>query len=170
MKQLEQIVKQAVGIDANRSDEVSIINMSFEGANSLNTDLDDTSSANGIDKYMNLVVIVAAILAAMFVLKTLLKRLKNEKIVISTMNLAAAEGPFLDKRFEPSALPQPEEKKMIQQPKKKKQPLEIGDITDEISDEALTKQVRQEKLINYVAKNPVEAARLINLWLREDEY
>jgi len=170
MKQLEQIVKQAVGIDINRNDEVSIINMSFEGATSLNTDLDDSSSENGIDKYMNLIVIVAAILAAMFVLKTLLKRLKNEKIVISTMNLAAAEGPFLDKHFEPSVLPQPEEKKMIHQPKKKKQPLEIGDITDEISDEALSKQVRQEKLINYVAKNPVEAARLINLWLREDEY
>ncbi len=169
MKQLEQIVRQAVGIDANRNDQVSIINMSFEGANSLNTNIDESSPDGGIDKYMNLVVIVAAIIAAMLVLKTLLKRLKNERIVISTFNSEAAV-PYVEKPLIASLPQQRDEKKTITLPKKKKPVLEIGDITDEISDEALTKQVKQEKLVNYVAKNPVEAARLINLWLREDEY
>ena len=39
----------------------------------------------------------------------------------------------------------------------------------EISDEALMKKHQSEKIANYVQKNPVEAAKLINSWLKEDE-
>jgi len=34
----------------------------------------------------------------------------------------------------------------------------------------LRKQSQQEKISNYVQKNPIEAAKLINSWLHEDEY
>jgi len=48
--------------------------------------------------------------------------------------------------------------------------LDVGDIEDEITDEAQQKKMRQDRIINYVAKNPAEAAKLINSWLREDEF
>lgn len=177
MKQLEQIVRQAVGIDPQRNDQISIVNMSFENPTSVDKDIEEGVSGNNTEKYMNLAVIIAAILAAMFVLRTLLKRLKNEKIIISTLNANSEEDYYpsittgtakSEKQIvEPIRA---EEKKIIQSPKKKRSIIEVGDITDEISDEAITKQVRQEKLTHYVAQNPIEAARLINLWLREDEY
>jgi flagellar M-ring protein FliF len=47
--------------------------------------------------------------------------------------------------------------------------LPLGDIEDEISEEAVSKMNRQEKIINYVSKNPLEASKLINAWLHEDE-
>jgi flagellar M-ring protein FliF len=177
MKQLEQIVRQAVGIDPLRNDQISIINMSFENPTSVDKEVEDGITEKSTEKYMNLIVIIAAILAAMFVLRTLLKRLKNEKIIISTFNQDAEEQYLPRSSSNPVKLekqiPEPqkvEERKIIQAPKKKRPMIEVGDITDEISDEAITKQVRQEKLTHYVAQNPMEAARLINLWLREDEY
>ena len=57
--------------------------------------------------------------------------------------------------------------KLLNIPKKKILP--IGDIEDEISDEALMKKNQQEKIINYVSKNPLDAAKLINAWMHEDE-
>jgi flagellar M-ring protein FliF len=176
MRQLEQIVRQAVGIDPLRNDQISIINMSFESPGSVENNPEEEVTGNNVDKYVNLVVIIASIIAAMFVLRTLLKKLKNEKIVISTYGQefdsfqpTISSIPKVEKQIaEPTKIF--EDKKIIQAPKKKRPLIEVGDITDEISDEALSKQVRQEKLTHYVAQNPIEAARLINLWLREDEY
>ena len=44
--------------------------------------------------------------------------------------------------------------------------LDMGDLEDELTDEAAQRQMKQEKIINYVGKNPSEAAKLINSWLR----
>ncbi len=54
--------------------------------------------------------------------------------------------------------------------KNKRTVFEMGDIEDEITDEAVMKKMKQEKITNYVSKNPAEAAKLINSWLKEDEY
>ena len=48
--------------------------------------------------------------------------------------------------------------------------LQVGDIEDEISDDAVMKKSQQEKISNYVSKNPMDAAKLINAWLHEDEF
>jgi len=49
-------------------------------------------------------------------------------------------------------------------PKKKRQPLiEVGDIDDEIQT-SVAETARQDKIVNYVQKNPVDAAKMINLW------
>jgi len=53
--------------------------------------------------------------------------------------------------------------------KRSKELLPVGDIGDEISGEALKRKNQQEKITSYVAKNPPEAAKLINSWLHEDE-
>ena len=47
--------------------------------------------------------------------------------------------------------------------------IDVGDLEDELSDEAVIKKVQHEKISNYVSKNPTDTAKLINAWLHEDE-
>ncbi len=168
MKKLEQIISQAVGVNPSRNDLVSVVSMPFENANPV--DMPANGSSFKFEQVSNLVIAIAGILAAMFILKSLLKRLKNEKIIIGTVNYkdddleamfaAPGMGAIGSGEHEPGILP-----------KKKRQPfIEVGDIDDEITNEALQKKARQDKIVNYVQKNPVDAAKLINLWLREDDY
>jgi len=166
LQKLDQIIRQAVGIDQDRNDQVSVVCMPFESSNLEQTLEEEGSPLNKMDKWMNLVGIVAAIIAAMFVLKQLLNRLKNEKIIIGTVQTAGA--PQFD-----LAIPQPVQTETKTKPlssKNKRPALEVGDIEDEISDEAVNKKIKHEKIVNYVAQNPSEAAKLINLWLKEDEF
>jgi flagellar M-ring protein FliF len=105
----------------------------------------------------------------MFVMKSLLGRLKNEKILIGSVGGYGGAGDLPE--LSASASPEIEiSNKPVLLKKKKKGPLSIGDIEDEITDEAAQKLVQQEKIVNYVSKNPSEAAKLINSWLHEDEY
>jgi len=95
-----------------------------------------------------------------------MSKLKTEKIFLGTipseLSPATAGGgsPMLTPKHLPGAL---------NEIKKKKDLLPIGDIEDEITDEAIRKKTRQEKIQNYVSKNPTEAAKLINTWLHENE-
>jgi flagellar biosynthesis/type III secretory pathway M-ring protein FliF/YscJ len=52
---------------------------------------------------------------------------------------------------------------------RKRELLPIGDLEDEISDEAALKKNQQDKIANYVSKNPIDAAKLINSWLHDEE-
>ncbi|MDP4173243.1 MAG: flagellar basal-body MS-ring/collar protein FliF [Bacteroidota bacterium] len=173
MKKLEELVKNAIGIDSTRKDQFSIVSIPFETKLEDETKGDGTSALDNIEKYSNLLLIFVAVGASMFILKGLLNRVKNEKIIIGTLNLPGEET----EGFENPSAPMLEsgeagtnKMQAIAAPKKKKGALSIGDIEDEITDDAAQKLVRQEKITNYVAKNPAEAAKLINTWLHEDEY
>jgi flagellar M-ring protein FliF len=167
MKKLEQIISQAVGVNPVRNDQVSVVSMQFENQN--NNDSPAGGSSFKFEQISNLIIAIVGILAAMMILKSLLKRLKNEKIIIGTVNYKDDD---LDLAFAAPGAGSVNENGLDVMPKKtKRAPLiEVGDINDEITNEALEKKARQDKIVNYVQKNPVEAAKLINLWLREDEY
>ena len=97
-----------------------------------------------------------------------MKRLKTEKIVIGTFNNQDfATVPSMPASLPANPAPVQRQAPQINYPKKRALP--IGDIEDEISDDALMKKNQQEKIINYVAKNPMDAAKLINAWMHEDE-
>lgn len=51
----------------------------------------------------------------------------------------------------------------------KREMLPLGDLEDEISDEAALKKNQHDKIANYVSKNPIDAAKLINSWLHEEQ-
>lgn len=171
IKKLEELVKNAVGIDPTRNDQFTIVNIPFE------TKVEETTTEAGMsalpdaNEYINLVFILVAIVSSLFVLKSLMKRLKNEKIVIGTVssgNYAYASEPSS------GSLPAHGESKsngtqQLLGQKKKKMLLPMGDIEDEISDDALAKKNQQERIVNYVTKNPMDAAKLINAWMHEDE-
>jgi flagellar M-ring protein FliF len=172
MKKLEDIVRNAVGLDSTRKDQFSIVSIPFETKGTENTvEEANTTGMPNTNELINLVFIVVAIIGSLFVLKSLMKRLKNERIVIGTVNTGSysdgsaamiAHAGALSSGQSNSAPP-------LIQMKKKRGMLPIGDIEDDISDEALLKKNQQDKIVNYVNKNPIDAAKLINAWMHEDE-
>lgn len=165
MTKLEEIVKNAVGIDNDRTDQFSIVNIPFETKSIEDIKPQETSIMDNMDKWTNIVLVVAGILAAIIILKNLLNKLKNEKILIGSFNGSnlAYDGP---QQMEPKLLSEGQQKQIAQN---KKKMLPVGDIEDEISDEAIMRKNQQEKISTYVSKNPIDAAKLINSWLHEDE-
>lgn len=167
LQQLEQIIRQSVGLDPSRQDQISIVSIPFETQFLEEPVVEEVSPLDDIQKWSNLILIVFAIGASLFVIKGLMKRLKNEKIIIGTVNYKDDSfsdlTPSLSAAGSVGSMPQ-----LSSKPRKKL--LDVGDIEDEITDEAQQRKVVQDKIVNYVAKNPSEAAKLINSWLREDEY
>jgi len=165
MNKLEDIIKSAVGVDSTRNDQISIVNIPFETKDIEDVKVKTPGMFDDPNKWMNPIMMIGAIAASIFLLKGLMKKLKNEKIIIGTYN----GGGFDASNF---AVPELAGAKQSQQlgMNMKKNLLPLGDLEDEISDEAARKRIQQEKITNYVSKNPVEAAKLINAWLHEDEF
>jgi len=171
IKKLEILIQNAVGLNTERGDQFSIVNIPFEENKVTDDESAGTVATGGFDfdniqKYLNVALVLFAIVISLFLLKSLMNKLKNEKIMIGTMN--PNDGSWM---VEPShSSLETGGTVAMNLPKKKKQMLQLGNLEDEISDEALRKQSQQEKISNYVQKNPIEAAKLINSWLHEDEY
>ena len=165
---LTELVKQSVGFDVNRNDNVSVVNMNFETEQDM-LDTPKTTPFGDFQDITKLVLIIAGLLGAGLVLKNLLSKLKNEKIIIGTVTSPEA-AMEMGAGSLGSVIGGTEVSPKSPQLPKKRTPLQVGDIEDEISDEAINKKMMQDKIKNYVAQNPNEAAKLINLWLREDEY
>jgi len=170
LQQLEMLLRQSVGLDDTRNDVISIVSIPFE-----TNKYDDHFSGTGtgvdnINDYVNYILLFLAIGGAIFILKGLLKKLKNEKILIG--NVPVNTGGYSDQSFDSlSNVPTWDPGNSRTQKKRNKKPIfEMGDIEDEITDEAVMKRMKQDKITNYVSKNPAEAAKLINSWLKEDEY
>ncbi len=167
MKKLEDIIRNAIGVSTDRNDQFSIENISFETKPFEDLKVDKPSSImNNFDGYINIILIVISIGGAMFILKSLMTKLKNQKINLG--NIDQLE----EKRIESFNAQAPvsknqQGKKIAQKPKRDLLP--VGDIEDDISDDAVRKKHQQEKISNYVNKNPTDTAKLIHSWIHEDE-
>ncbi len=171
VKKLEEIVKNAVGVDPIRNDQFSIVNIPFE-TKTIDNSIEEAATASipNTNEMINLIFIVVAIISSLFVLKSLMKKLKTERIVIGTVNTGNFAMDSIPVGSITSGTNQePKASAAIAAAKKKKMLVPMGDIEDEISEEALVKKQQQERIINYVTKNPMDAAKLINAWMHEDE-
>jgi flagellar M-ring protein FliF len=184
LQKLKNIVVTAVGFDANRNDEVSIVSIPFENQLQQPEQVQEASPLGDMNEISKLVMMLIGFIASMLVLKGLMKKLKNEKITIGTMGFGS--GDFVDNslaELAPSLALSGGSNSLLgtgnegtgktmalSNPKKSSNDalLQVGNIEDELSDAAIGKKVRKEKITNYVKKNPAEAAKLINSWLRED--
>jgi flagellar M-ring protein FliF len=162
---LEKIIKNAVGIDEKREDQFSLVNISFETKPIEEIGQEDVSIIENIDEHTDLIFIIVGLIGAVFILRNLMKRLKSEKtylpnfenetVLLKSSNKPVPEG----KRVQPKL-----------EPKIKRDLPVVGDIEDEISDEAVMKKMQQDKISNYVSSNPADAAKIINSWLHEEEF
>ncbi|MFH1194279.1 MAG: flagellar basal-body MS-ring/collar protein FliF [bacterium] len=169
LNKYQNLIAQVVGLDNTRNDQISIVSIPFETQSFEDENPQEVSPLDEVSKYANFLLIFVAIGASMFILKSLMKRLKNEKIMIGTMGGYSEHG-FDDLSASPSGALSAGMSKPALNSTPKRRLLDVGDIEDEITDEAQQKKMRQDKIVNYVAKNPSEAAKLINSWLREDEF
>jgi len=168
LQQLELLLRQSVGIDDTRNDKISIVSIPFETNKYDEHFGGGVSPIDNMGQYVNYLLLLLAIGGAAFILKGLLKKLKEEKIMIGTVGA----GGYSDQSFDAfSNAPTWDPGHSVKKSKKNRKSLfEMGDIEDEITDEAVMKKMKQDKITNYVGKNPSEAAKLINSWLKEDEY
>ncbi len=167
IKKLEQIVRNAVGIDDKRNDQFSIVNISFETRPLDDTEAPSSGFIDNMDDYTNIILILLSIGGAIFVLKGLMSRLKVQKINLGDISSGYPQIEVNQSRGRTNAPAKTNQ--LGAAPPRRKPLLPLGDIEDEISDEAATKKTQQMKIANYVSKNPVDTAKLINSWLHEDE-
>ncbi|QQS35475.1 MAG: flagellar M-ring protein FliF [Ignavibacteriales bacterium] len=167
MRKLEEIVKNAVGLNPERQDQFSIVSIPFETRLVDDVQLEEPTIIEDVNEYINPLLILVAIGASLFILRGLMTKLKNEKIIIGSID-------SLNLNTEHYSQPAVTSGSTAQAPQikpaKRKGLLQVGDLEDEISDEAVLKKTQQEKISNYVSKNPMDAAKLINAWLHEDEF
>lgn len=165
MRKLEEIVRNAVGLNPGRQDQFSIVSIPFETRLVDDVKLEEPTLIENVNEYINPLLILIAIGASLFILRGLMTKLKNEKIIIGSvdsLNLSSEQ-------FTQPSLATGNSAPQIK-PAKKRGLLQVGDLEDEISDEAVRKKAQQDKITNYVSKNPMDAAKLINAWLHEDEF
>lgn len=172
---LEQMIKNSVGFDPARNDNFSLINIPFEGNYFDELQEDDVAAQsifdlNSLDKIINIIMILAGITIAMLVMRSLLTKIKKEKILIGTVNpmdlalgTSGGSGMLNQKSFTSKYLENTSARVA------KREMLPLGDLEDEISDEAALKKNQHDKIANYVSKNPIDAAKLINSWLHEEQ-
>ena len=165
MQKLEDLIKNAVGLDIERKDQFSLVNIPFQ---TKPTDelVEQTSTwFEDSNEIINIILVVIAIAGSLFLLKGLLGKLKGERFIVGNIDNSATAQPL----HEPAQIIAKSVPKVLSEVKKKKELIQIGDLEDEISDDAVKKRTRQDKISNYVSKSPNEAAKLINAWLHEDE-
>lgn len=167
LKKLEDIIKNAVGINPARNDLFTIESMPFETKEIEPIEISKPGTMDDINKWSNTILLILAAGASMLFLKGLMKKLKNQKIIIGSygnnelaLNSYAADNLIQSEGGGPSTVENQAFRKKL---------IPLGNIEDEISDEAVSKRNQQERISNYVAKNPLDAAKLINAWLHEDE-
>ncbi len=149
--QLTNIVKRAVGFDQTRGDEVSLVNIPFE--NGEQGFMMKKNPGFNIEDYANKLVILAAMIGAVVVFLSIFSRMRKhggelaEPPLVATrrrQSLAATAGP------EESADPM----ERIQ--------------AAEYSEEILRAQKTRETVGEYIQTKPMDAAKLLKVWLTDN--
>lgn len=181
--ELQQIVSQSVGVDTARKDEIKLSVLPFLGTEE---QPQETTSPilKDVDKWGNFALIIVGVIASMLLLRSLLNKLKNEKVVVGKVEskdgtevfiplqqnqegqvLLPSGGPISTMKLGKDA-----ERKQLQTRKKKELLAASGeDIEEEITEDAFVREANLNKIRMYVSKNPAEAAKLIHAWLSDDE-
>jgi flagellar M-ring protein FliF len=147
MEQLSDLVRKAVGFTALRNDEVSVTNLTF-GTHVEEQDFVYKPTPFGDwTQYTEEFFLVLAMIGAVFVLRSLLNRLRTRIDLPTVENeIPGLPGQLGAKRAQ-IHLPSPE---------------------DEISTEALLRTERRKRVVEYVRQKPVESSRLLKVWLSEE--
>ena len=86
MQKLEELVKNSVGVDTKRNDQFSIVNIPFETKQFEDVPVEKPDMFNDMQQWINPALMLIAIIASLFLLKGIMRSLKNEKIMIGSFN------------------------------------------------------------------------------------
>ena len=149
MDRLTEIVKSSVGFNPLRNDDISVVNMPFDTMNEQLLVTDEQSPEQWNDIAVK-VVLLLAMGAAIFIIRSLLNRLKFKVIepedVVWGNRISGELGQG-----------SPQNKK-----------IHLPSMEDEVPVEVALKTERRIQIQEYVKKQPDEASRLIKVWLSEE--
>jgi flagellar M-ring protein FliF len=149
MDRLTELVKKAVGFNSQRNDEVSVVNLQFDQNSEEGFLLKESPFANWYD-IGEKVLMILAMAGAVVVIRSLLNRMRTPfdmprgSVGDPAVGSLSAGSPLIPR--EPIYVPSPEE---------------------EISQDALVRAERRNRIGEYIKKSPDEASRLLKVWLSE---
>lgn len=157
IKKLTEIVKNAIGFNPERNDQISVVNVPFElGGEGMEFVSRDTSGKKeGWRDIVEKIVIGFAILASLVLIFSLLGKLKMRR-----------EIPTIEVKEFPTVQPQTQ----LKEPEQSVVQEEIEPMSEaELEFERLKKEQIKGKVTEYIRENSEQATRLIKVWLLEEE-
>ena len=82
---LEELIKNAVGLEVGRNDQISIVNLPFQTDPANEFVEESTTWFEDADGISNLLLVIIAIAGAIFLLRGLMSKLKNEQIFVGNV-------------------------------------------------------------------------------------
>ena len=101
LKKLEELIKNAVGLDPERNDQISIVNLPFQTTPVAEFVENSTPWFEDADGISNLLLVIIAIAGALFLLRGLMSKLKNEQIFVGNVNQELALQPAVNMSSSP---------------------------------------------------------------------
>ena len=149
MNKLTDLVKKSVGFNPGRSDEVSVTNLSF-GVSGGEQDL-VYKQTPGSDWYgwALKIFVIGAMAAGVLIIRSLLNRVRVRIPGMTNENLSNLQGANAILRA-------------------KKEIVELPAIEDEVSEDAMLRAQRRDRVNEYIQQKPSETSRLLKVWLAED--
>jgi flagellar M-ring protein FliF len=150
MDRLTELVKNAVGFNVQRNDDVSVVNLPFD----TNSDEGFVLKGGPLTNWHDIgekVLILLAMAGAVLVVRSLLKGIRTpadlERSILGDPAVGRLHAAATQSQREPVYVPAPE---------------------DEISQEALVRAERRNRIGEYINKQPDDAARLLKVWLTDE--
>jgi flagellar M-ring protein FliF len=153
MDKITGLIRTAVGYNALRNDEVTVTNLSFGTPVSEQDFVYKQSPLDEYDDILKKVFLVGAMVAGIFLIRSLLGRLRARVRVSPQGEMMTYEedmgpaGTPLRARRATINLPSPE---------------------DEIPEETLIRIEKKKRVMKYIADKPDEGSRLLKVWLAEE--
>lgn len=181
INQLRQIVRNAVGYDPARNDQISVVNIPFDTDIDIITETPDFFGVPvGEEQVWKIVLIVAMIIAVLMIWRLIAspqvrRRIEQvlapsdlEKQRIELAKAAAERQQQLLKNLTESsdflALPEVAEKDVSESARQR---LEMMESPDSAEETAYRKEMK-ERVVGYLSDYPEEASRLLKSMLRQD--
>ncbi len=171
MQQLEQLAKMAVGFNADRNDQFSLVNMEFETP-PVEPEPDGFMNWDNLDDILYKALIAVVLFAALFTVRSILKSAKDKSEVIQLeMKKMIEEEEEKQKKMKAlsnaqaaaAALNEGEEEEEEEEEDELVMQNEFFKLTKS------ARNIKQEQLQNYIQQNPEIATKLIKVWLMEEE-
>lgn len=152
VSQLTNIVKTAVGFDPTRGDQVSLVNIPFENGNQ--QFMMKPKPGFHIQDYADKIVILAAMIGAVLVFLSIFRRMRKGEEEVSKPVMVSTR----------SKQPLPDGGKGAQEPVDEIESMQAAEYSEEI----LRAQKIRETVGDYIQTKPVDAAKLLKVWLTDD--
>jgi flagellar M-ring protein FliF len=163
MTQLTELVKQVVGFDDQRKDQISVQNITFDAKPEQEFQTKETPLVQDVEQYVDKIVIAVAMIVGMLVLRSLVNRLRSRR---SDSFVPAT------RQREREVVKEASVETLQQVADRKRREIQVSNVFDpnaaEIPEELLVRNQMRQQVAGYVKEKPSEAIQLIKVWLNED--